>query len=85
MGECLRTGCEAETFAEVVPARRAVVAVTAHNAGLDGDALSGYDVGHAWTDGSNDACGFVAEDKGCLEGKVPVPAMDEIVNCEEFL
>lgn len=84
MGKCLRAGSEAETFAEVVSTRRAIVAVAAHNAGFDGHALSWYDVGHAWTDSSNDARSFVAEDKGRLKGKVPVPAMDEVVNYNEF-
>lgn len=78
--EGLRATGEAHALAEVVSALRAVVAVVAHDAGLNGDTLTGDEVLHAWADGGDDTGGFVAEDEGCLYGEVTVSAVEIVVD-----
>ena len=78
--EGLCAAAEAHAGAEVVAALVAVLALVAHDAGLDRDALAGHEVFYARTDCGDDPSGFVAEDHGGLQGKVAVPAMGIVVD-----
>lgn len=80
VGEGLRATGEAHALAEVVSTLCAVVAVVAHDAGLNGDTLAGDEVLHAWTDGGDDTGGFMAEDEGSLYGEVTVSAVEIVVD-----
>lgn len=83
MGEGFGTAAEAHAFAEVVTTLFAVVAVIAHHAGLDGDTLANNNVFDAWAYSGDDAACFVAQHHGCLHGKVPVAAMEIVVDCNK--
>lgn len=62
MRECFCTAAEAHVLAEIIPAFGTVAAVVAHDAGLDGNSLTGNEMFHAGADGGNDACCFMTED-----------------------
>ena len=81
MWERLCAGGEAHVFAQVVSSLGAVGAVVAHDASLDRDALADDKVLDTWADGSDDTSGLVAEDKGCLESKVAIAAVEVVVDC----
>lgn len=73
---------EAHVLAEVVSALLAVAALPALDACLDRDALADVQAGlrGAGPERSDDAGGLVAEDEGCLEGKVAVAAVQVVVH-----
>ena len=71
---------EAEVLAEVIAAALAVVAVPAHDAGLDGDALADDEVLDTRTDGGDDASSFMTEDEGRLDDEVTVAAVGVVVD-----
>ena len=80
MREGLGATGEPETLAQVVTTLGAEATVVAHDAGLDGHSLADHQVLNTRTNCGYDAGGFVTEDHGGLEGKVPVPAMDIIMD-----
>jgi len=80
VGEGLGAASEAETLAEVVTTLGAEATVVAHNTSLDGYSLADHEVPNTGTNRGHDASGFVAENQGCLKGKVAVPAMDIIMD-----
>lgn len=80
MGESFGTAAETHSFTEVVSAFCAVFAVFAHDAGLDGHSLAGYEVFYAWANGCDDTSCFVAKNEGCLECKVTISTMQIIVD-----
>jgi hypothetical protein len=80
MGKSLCAAAEAHACAEIVPTFFAVLALVAHDAGLDRDALTWNEVFYAWTDGGDDPSCFMAENHGSLKGKVAVPAMGIVMD-----
>lgn len=80
MREALGTTGEAHALAEVIASRVAVIAMFAHDACLNCDALTRYEICHTRANRDNDACGLVAEDEGGLDGKVAIPPFQVIVN-----
>lgn len=80
MRECLCTASETETLAKVVAAGRAVVAIAAHDACLDGHALTGNDIRNAWPYGGDDTCCLMPENEGGLKSKVAISTMHVIMN-----
>ena len=83
VGESLCAAAEAHAGAEVVAAGVAVLALVAHDAGLDRDALAWDEVFYARADGGDDPSGFVAEDHGGLQGEIAVPAMGIVVDWDD--
>jgi hypothetical protein len=80
--EGLGRRAEAEALAEVVTATTAVVAVVAHHASLDCDALADDAVAHARADGGDDPRRLVTEHEWRLERKVAIATVGVIVDCE---
>ena len=78
--ECFCAAAEAHVLAEVVAALVAVAAVVAHDAGLDGDALAGDEVLHAWPDGGDDTRRLVSEYERLLHHEVAVTAVHVVVD-----
>ncbi len=83
MWECFSAAAETHVLAKVIPSLRAEGTVVAHDAGLDGDALSNDKVLHTRTDGCNNTSCLVAEDEWCLKRKVPVSTVEVVVNLTE--
>ena len=79
--ECLCAAGEAHVLAEVVAAFGAVAAVVAHDACLYCDTLTDDEVLYTGADGCDGASSFMAEDEGCLEGKVSVASVGIVVYC----
>lgn len=82
MWKGLCAAAETHVLAEVVAAFGAVGAVVAHDASLYCDTLSDDEVLYTWTDGCDGASCFMAEDEGCLEGKVSVASVNVVVDCD---
>ena len=81
MWEGLCAAAETHVLAEVVAAFGAVAAVVAHDACLYCDTLTDDEVLYTGADGCDGAGCFMAEDEGCLEGKVSVASVDVVVDC----
>lgn len=80
VGECFGTAAETHVLTEVVAAVTAVSAFFAVDAGLDGDTLADFEAGDAVSHCGDDTGGLMTEDKGLLENKVAVAAVDVIVH-----
>lgn len=81
MRESLCAAGKSHVFAEVVAAAGAIGAVVAHDASLDGDALSDDEVLDTWTHSSHYTGSLVTEDERCLECEVAVTTVQIIVHC----
>lgn len=80
MGEGLGTAGEAHAFAEVVASRLAVIAVFAHDACLDCNALTWYEMFYSRTNRDDHTCRLVAEDERGLDGKVTISPFEVVMN-----
>ena len=80
VGEGFGATSEPETLAEVVTTLGAEATVITHDPGLDGYSLADHEVLNTRTNCGHDAGGFVAEDHGCLEGEITVPAVHIIMD-----
>lgn len=78
--ECFCAAAEAHVLAKVVAAFVAVVAVIAHDACFNGDALARDEVLHARPDCSDDTGRLVAEYERLLHDKITVAAVDVVVD-----
>jgi hypothetical protein len=76
----LCAAAETEVGAEVVATLEAMLAATAHDAGFDGDPLSGNEMLHAGADCSDDSGGLMAEDERGSDVEITVLAMEVIVD-----
>jgi hypothetical protein len=76
----LCTTTESQLFAEVITTFRTIIAVIAHDPGLDGDSLAGDEVLNRRSYGSNDTCSFVTQNEWRLESKIAVSAMEVVVH-----
>jgi hypothetical protein len=85
VGKCFSARAEPEVGTEVVSALVAVLAVSAHDTGLDDDALADGKVSNAWADRCYNACRFMAEDKGSFDRKVCIASMKIIVDCVKLV
>ena len=79
VGESLGRAGESHSFAEVIAALLALVAVAAHDAALDCDALAESEVGDSGAEGGDDPGSFVAEDERGADGKVAVATVCVVV------
>lgn len=82
VGKCLGAAAEAHLLAEVVPARYAVVALVAHDAGLNGDPLADHEALDPRAHCSDDTGCFVTQDEWSLQGKVAIPPVEIVVHCK---
>lgn len=80
MGKGFGTASEAHALAEVIAPRLAVIAMLAHDACFDRNALTRYEICYPGTNRDNDTCSLVAEDEGGLEGEVAIPPIHIVVN-----
>jgi hypothetical protein len=80
MGEGRCAAAKAHRLAKIVATASAKVALAAHNASLDGDAVTDDEVSDARTDCSHDACGLMTEDKRLANGEITVATVFVIVN-----
>jgi hypothetical protein len=62
MRECACTTSKPEFFAQIIAAFKAIIAVPAHNARLDGHSLADDNILDAGTNRSHDTSSFVTED-----------------------
>jgi len=80
MGERLGAAGEPHGFTEIIPTGLAEVAATTHDAGLNGNSLSGVEVPYAYSDRHDGARCLVTEDKGVLDGEIAIPALQIVVH-----
>jgi hypothetical protein len=62
VGECFGTASKPKALAEIVTAFGAIRAAVAHDASLNSNSLSLYEIRDAWPNRRHDAGGFVTED-----------------------
>jgi hypothetical protein len=72
-------GAELHGAADVVAAGGAVLAALARKADLEGDAVTGGEVGHGRADSDDGAGGLVAEGQGLADDDVAVAEVVEVV------
>jgi hypothetical protein len=73
--ECLGAAGKAHTLTQVVTANLTVVALFAHNASLNGNALTGDKILHTRADSSDHTRCFMAEDERCLKCKITISTL----------